>query len=319
MMVMSIHSRVAVTSRSFSRHPVLRAALGAAYRDVSFNDAGASLAGSDLVEFLRGHDKAIIALERLDDGLFRAVPELRVVSKYGVGLDTIDLRAMEAHRVGLGWTGGVNRRSVAELVISTAIALLHRVPTASHELQQGHWRQVVGRQLSGRIVGIVGCGHVGKDVAVLARAFGCAVIAHDILDFPEFYMANGITPVELSTVLQRSDVVTIHLPLDDSTRGMLDEAQLGILRPEAVFINMARGGIVDEWALYVMLRDGRLAGAALDVFEHEPPTDRRLIELPTVIATPHIGGSTDEAIRAMGHAAISGLDAARLPSEYGLI
>ena len=316
---MNTTSRVAVASRSFSRHPALRAALEAAYGRVSFNESGASLAGSGLVDFLRGHDKAIIALERIDGALLDTVPELRVVSKYGVGLDAIDLRGMETRGVRLGWTGGVNRRSVAELVISSAIALLHRVPVATDELGHGQWRQVVGRQLTGRTVGIVGCGHVGKDVAVLARAFGCPVLAHDILDFPEFYHAHGVRPVDLPTVLQEADVVTIHLPLDDSTRGLLDRSRLSLLRPNAVFINMARGGIVDERALCEMLGAGRLAGAAVDVFEREPPTDRSLIDLPTVIATPHIGGSTEEAILAMGQAAIAGLDAAALPSELGLV
>lgn len=286
---------------------------------MSFNDAGVSLAGAALVDFLRGHDKAIVALEYLDDAVFRAVPELRVVSKYGVGLDTLDLHAMAARGVRLGWTGGVNRRSVAELAIGAAIALLHRVPVASQEVKQGQWRQVVGRQLTGRTVGIVGCGHVGKDVAVLAKAFGCHVLAHDILDFPEFYGTHGIVPADLGTVLRQSDVVTIHLPLDASTRGMLDAERLALLRPDAVFVNTARGGIVNEGALYLMLSEGRLAGAALDVFEHEPPTDRRLLDLPTVIATPHIGGSTEEAILAMGQAAIAGLDAARLPGELGLL
>jgi phosphoglycerate dehydrogenase-like enzyme len=316
---MNMNSRVAVASRSFSRHPALRNALLAAYGHVSFNDAGSSLAGPDLVEFLRGHDKAIIALERLDDGAFARLPELRVVSKYGVGLDTIDLRAMEAHGVKLGWTGGVNRRSVAELVISAAIALLHRVPQAADEVRQGGWRQIVGRQLSGCTVGIVGCGHVGKDVAVIASAFGCRVLAHDILDFPAFYRAHNVQPVDLTTLLRQSDVVTLHVPLDASTRNLLDRTRLALMKPLAIIINMARGGIVDEEALLGTLLDGRLAGAALDVFEHEPPTDRRLLQLPTVIATPHIGGSSEEAVLAMGHAAIAGLDAARLPAEHGLL
>jgi D-3-phosphoglycerate dehydrogenase len=316
---MNTSSRVAVASRSFSAHPTLRRELQARYQAVTFNEAGRSLAGQELVDFLRGHDKAIIGLEHIDASLCRALPELRVVSKYGVGLDTIDLRAMEAHGIRLGWTGGVNRRSVAELTISAAIALLHAAPVATFELRQGGWRQVVGRQLTGRTVGIVGCGHVGKDVAVLARAFGCRVLACDILDFPEFYRAHGIEPADLDTVLRDSDVVTLHVPLDRSTRGMMDARRLAMLKPGAVFINTARGGLVDEGALKLLLQEGRLAGAALDVFEAEPPRDRELIGLPNLIPTPHIGGSTEEAILAMGRAAIAGLDAAKLPGEHGLL
>jgi D-3-phosphoglycerate dehydrogenase len=291
----------------------------ARYRNVKFNDEGRSLAGPDLVAFLRGHDKAITALERLDAALFEAVPELRVVSKYGVGLDMIDLHAMQEHGVKLGWTGGVNRRSVAELAISAAIALLHKAPAATHEVRQGSWRQIIGRQLTGRTVGIIGCGHIGKDVAVLARAFACRVLAHDILDFPEFYQLHCVQPVDLTTVLREPDVVTIHLPLDESTRHMLDADRLALIRKDAVLINMARGGIVDECALNQMLREGRLAGAALDVFENEPPTNHALLELPNVIVTPHIGGSTEEAILAMGQAAIAGLESAKLPRQHGLV
>ena len=289
------------------------------YRHVTFNDAGLSLGGPDLVAFLRGHEKAITALERLDVTVFDAVPELRVVSKFGVGLDMIDLRAMEARGVKLGWTGGVNRRAVAELTISAAISLLHGVPVATHEVQHGGWRQIVGRQLTGRTVGIIGCGHVGKEVAVLARAFGCRVLAFDLLDFPAFYALHDVQPVDLTTLLKQSDVVTIHLPFDESTRRLLNADRLALLKPEAVLINMARGGIIDEGALAKMLREGRIAGAALDVFEQEPPTDRSLLDLPNVIATPHIGGSTEEAILAMGLAAISGLETARLPREHGLL
>ncbi len=316
---MKEQSSVVVASRSFSRHPVLRKALTARYAATTFNDEGRLLVGRCLIDFLQGHDKAIIALERLDNAVFAALPGLKVVSKYGVGLDMIDLRAMEAAGVKLGWTPGVNCRSVAELVISASIALLHRVPAASRELLQGTWRQVVGRQLTGRTVGIVGCGHVGKEVAILARAFSSRVLAHDILDFQEFYQAQHVEPVDLTTLLRASDVITIHLPLDESTRMMINAERLALVKPDAVFINMARGGIVDEEALYQMLRNGRLAGAALDVFQDEPPCDRALLTLANVIATPHIGGSSEEAILAMGLAAISGLDSARLPSDHGLL
>jgi len=310
---------VAVASRSFSRHETLRRELQARYPRVTFNESGRSLSGGDLIEFLRGHGKAITALERLDGALFGAVPELRVVSKYGVGLDMIDLPAMERCGVSLGWTPGVNRRSVAELVISSAIALLHRAPVASREVVQGLWRQLVGRELTGRTVGVVGCGHVGKEVAVLARAFDCRVLANDLLNLSDFYQRHDVRPVDLETLLRESDVVTIHVPLDRTTSRLIDAERLSLMRRDAILINMARGGIVDEAALERLLRDGRLGGAALDVFEQEPPVNRSLIDLTNVLVTPHIGGSSEEAILAMGRAAIAGLDAARSPREHGLV
>jgi phosphoglycerate dehydrogenase-like enzyme len=307
--------RVAVCSRSFSANPVLRAELLARYAQVTFNDAGQQLAGDTLVGFLQGHDKAITALEVIDHSVLRRLPQLKVIGKYGVGLDMIDLGAMRTHGKRLGWTGGVNRRSVSELVIANAISMLRHVPAAQREVLSGTWRQHVGGNLSGRTVGIIGCGHVGKDLAVLLRGFECRVLVNDIIDFPDFYAANAVEPVDLETLLRRSDIVTLHIPLNDSTRGLLDARRLAMLQPTAMLINTARGGLVDEIALKRMLRDRQLAAAAFDVFAQEPPADQELLGLPNFLATPHIGGSAQEAILAMGRAAIRGLDVNELPGD----
>ena len=309
-------SRVAVCSRSFSRHPILRRELVARYPNATFNDAGASLVGGALIDFLSGHDKAVIALERIDADVMAALPDLRVISKYGVGFDGIDLDALINTRVELGWTGGVNRTSVAELVIGFAISLLRLVPQANAEVRAGTWKQAVGRQLSARTVGIVGCGHVGKELARMLRAgFGCEVLLNDIEDRTEFARAVGAAQVDLPTLLNRADVISLHLPLDVTTRGLFDAETLAQMRPDAILINTARGGLVDELALERALGAGFLAGAAFDVFAVEPPEDNALIALPNFIVTPHIGGSAEEAILAMGRAAIDGLGDHRLPER----
>jgi len=304
-------ARVAVTSRSFSKHAVLRAELLEHYSNVKFNDGGHSLSGEALIDFLRGHQKAITALERLDAPLFAALPELKTVSKYGVGVDMIDLEAMERHGVLLGWTPGVNRRSVAELVVAAAINLLHGAVKASSEVRSGRWRQIVGRELTGKTIGVIGCGNIGKDVVVLAKAFDCTVLANDIVDYAEFYARHSVRPVSLEELLRSSDVVTIHTPLDGSTRNILSRERLMMMKPGAVLINMARGGLVDEIALKELLIRERIAGAAFDVFAEEPPGDAQLLALPSFVATPHIGGSSEEAILMMGRAAIEGLVTAR--------
>lgn len=306
-------SKIAVCSRSFSRNPVLRAELLARYSHVTFNDDGVRLTGNRLVEFLRGHDKAVIALETIDASVLSQLPELKVISKYGVGLDMVDMAAMRAYGKRLGWTAGVNRRSVSELVVSFAIAMLRHVPAAHREVCDGTWRQHTGAQLTGRTVGIIGCGHVGKDLVLLLRPFGCTILAHDILDFPDFYAVHSVEPVGLENLIARADVVTLHVPLDGSTRGMLDARRLAMLKPTAVLINAARGELVDESALKEMLKSGRLAAAAFDVFATEPPQDRELLALPNFLATPHIGGSAEEAILAMGRSAIEGLEANDIP------
>jgi D-3-phosphoglycerate dehydrogenase len=291
----------------------LRSELQARYEHLSFNDAGLQLEGDDLVNFLRGHDKAITALERLDEYVLSRLPELKVIGKYGVGLDMIDLEAMREYGKCLGWTGGVNRRSVSELVIAFAIAMLRHVPAAQREILSGTWRQLVGGHLSGRTVGIIGCGHVGKDLVSLLKVFGCPILVYDIRDYREFYELHAIEAVSLEVLLTRSDIVTLHVPLDESTRIMLDAQRLALLRPTAVLINTARGGLVDEKALKEMLRTNRLAAAAFDVFAVEPPQDSELLALPNFLATPHIGGSAQEAILAMGRAAIDGLDHHAIP------
>lgn len=308
-------TRIVVCSRLFSRHPVLRDELLGKYPDVTFNDEGLKLEGEAVVKFLQDHDKAITALEELSKDVFAQVPELKVVSKYGVGFDTLDLDAMAAAGIKLGWTGGTNRRSVSELVISFTVQLLRHLPEAGREVRDGTWRQHMGRQLSNRTVGIVGCGHVGKDLGRLLRAFGCRVLAHDILDFPDFYAEHGIEPVGLETLLRESDIVTLHLPIDDSTRNILSAERLALMKPDAILINTARGGLVDEGALKGMLTDGRLSGAAFDVFATEPPEDQGLLDLPNFIVTPHLGGSAEEAILAMGRAAIDGLDENQVPEK----
>ena len=307
---------VAVASRSFSRHPVLRKEVLKHYPDAKFNDEGLSLKGDALVDFLFGYEKAITALEPIDDALLSRLPELKVIGKYGVGLDMIDLDAMQHYNVQLGWTGGVNKRSVSELVLSFAIALLHRTVFANTEVREGKWYQVKGRQLTDCTVGIVGCGRIGKDLVQLLKPYNCRVLAHDILDFPEFYERHSVTPVGLDELLQQSDVVTLHLPLDDSTKNIISKERLELLRENAVLINLARGGLIDENALHQLLERGGLAGAALDVFEQEPPVNNALIDLENVLVTPHIGGSTEEAILAMGMAAIEGLDNAKDPSFF---
>jgi phosphoglycerate dehydrogenase-like enzyme len=312
---MNTACRVAVCSRSFSQNQILRGELLERYKNVTFNDAGLKLNGDSLIEFLRGHDKAIIGLEVIDESVLSRLPELRVISKYGVGLDRIDMEAMCIHGKCLGWTGGVNRRSVSELVISFAIALLRHVPLAHREVLSGEWRQHVGNYLTGKTVGIIGCGHVGKDLVSLLKAFGCSILVNDILNFQDFYAAHNIESVSLEDLLARSDIVTLHVPLDDSTCGMLDAGRLAMMKSTAVLINVARGELVDEVALKEMLKNKELAAAAFDVFAVEPPQDTELLSLSNFLVTPHIGGSAFEAILAMGRAAIDGLDKNKIPTS----
>lgn len=307
---------LAVASRSFSKNIVLRNKVLKLYPDTKFNDEGHSLNGDSLVEFLSGYEKAILALETIDESVLSRLPNLKVIGKYGVGLDMIDLKAMEKYDVKLGWTGGVNKRSVSELVVSFAIYLLHRVVFANNEVKRGEWYQVKGRQLSGRTVGIIGCGHIGKDLVGLLKPFGCKILVHDIVDYADFYRDNQINSVGLEELAKQSDIISVHLPLNGSTTNIINKDLIKMFKENAIFINVARGGLVDEVALEQSLIEGTLGGAALDVFALEPPLDNKIAHLDNVIVTPHIGGSTEEAILAMGESAIAGLETFRKASSF---
>jgi D-3-phosphoglycerate dehydrogenase len=307
--------RVAVLSRSFSRHKVLRAELLAEYPEAVFNDTGATLAGQALIEFLAPHEAAIVALETIDEALLAALPTLRILSKYGVGLDNIDLDAAARHGVKIAWQAGVNRRSVAELAISYMICGLRGVMVSFDEVRRGIWRQYVGRQLSDATVGLIGFGHVGGEVAGLLRAFGSRVLAYDIRDIAEPAARLGVETVALDELLARSDVVSLHVPFTPKTANLIGAAAFAAMKPGVVVVNVARGGLVDETALATGLRTGHVAAACFDVFAREPPVDSELFSMPEFLGTAHIGGSAEEAILAMGRAALHGLAAARDPHE----
>lgn len=314
-MKINTSDKVAVCSRSFSRNEILKNELLSRYRYVTFNEEGRKLADGDLVEFLRGHRKVIVGLENMNESIFSSVPELEVISKYGVGLDGIDIEAAARHRKMIGWTGGVNRRSVSELTMALMISMLRKVPQASREVLAGTWRQHVGRQLSEAVVGIVGCGFIGKDVIRLLQPFGCRILVRDIRRHESFYRQYGVEEVSLESLLERSDVVSLHVPLDDSTRNMLSSEKLDLMKPDSILVNTARGNLVNESALKKALKEGRIMGAAFDVFSQEPPEDEDLLQLPNFFATPHIAGSAREAIMAMGRAAIQGLDENRRAAD----
>lgn len=303
--------KIAVTSPSFCRHPRLRDELAAAFADVRWREDEGRLDGEALRRFLAGADAAIVGLETIDDALLAALPGLRAVAKYGVGLDNIDVEACRRRGVFVGWSGGVNARSVAEMTICFMIGLCRNIFAASHRLKSGDWHKRGGCLLGGRTVGIVGVGHVGSDVLALLAPFGCRVLANDLRDVSAVCAAHHATPADKATLFAEADIVSLHVPLTAATRHLIDRRTLAAMKPGAFLINTARGAVVDEAALKEALAGGRLAGAAIDVFENEPPADREFLALPGLVPTPHIGGNAEEAVLAMGRSAIAHLVAHR--------
>ena len=303
-------SKIAVPAVSFAQHPGLVARLLDLYPGARINFEGTPHYRSEeaTIAYLDDCEAAIISFEAINDRVLSALPRLRVVSKLGVGLDALDPQAMRRHGVRLGWTPGVNRRAVAELAIGLAIVALRHVVPCNLEIRGGARLMTrLGRQLSGRTVGIHGVGAIGSEFIRLLQPFGCRILGCDAADRSDFYERWGVEAVEPDELFARSEVLSIHVAKNPRTRGLYNSDVLRALRPDCVLINTARGGIVDEDALYLALTEGWIAAAALDVFEEEPCTNDRLLALPNLIATPHIGASSIEARWEMGNTAIRGL------------
>ncbi|XXK21843.1 NAD(P)-dependent oxidoreductase [Arenicellales bacterium nBUS_48] len=300
--------RVAVCSRSFSRHPLLRKTILSKFDQVRFNDNGLSLNGDSLIEFLRETDFAITALETVDDYILSNLPQLKRISKYGVGLDMIDMQAIRRYGKQLAWVGGVNRRSVAELALTMMLSILRKIPESQSQISSAVWKQTVGNTLSGKVIGIIGCGNIGQDLVALLKPFNCKILVNDIQDYQDFYRCNDLEAQTLESLLAKSDIVTLHVPLDETTKNIISKERLSLMKSNSILINTARGGLIDEKALVTALKDKNIFGAGLDVFEVEPPFENQLLSCSEVFPTAHIGGSAEEAIVAMGMAAIDGLD-----------
>ncbi|MFF2050546.1 phosphoglycerate dehydrogenase [Leifsonia sp. NPDC058194] len=241
--------------------------------------------------------RAIIAgTQPLRADVLEQAPNLEIVVRTGVGYDSVDVATATDRGVPVCVTAGANRQAVAEHVFALMLAVARRVPENIANLAAGSWQQLTGRELRGATLGILGLGSIGKAVAGIARGFGMDVIAYDPYFDAEFAVANGIRRASLDEVVAEADFITLHLFLDDSTRNLIDAGRLAAMKDDAILVNTARGGIVDERALVEAVRDGVIGGAALDVFAAEPlPADSPLLHTPGILATTHVAGATREA------------------------
>jgi D-3-phosphoglycerate dehydrogenase len=296
-----------VCSRSFSQNKVLRQELLEKFSNVKFNDDGKSLGGDELVSFLDNVDGAVVALEYLNEDILGKLKSLKFIGKYGVGLDKLDLEAMSASNVKMGWTPGVNSRAVAELTVALSLDLIRKISESRKVAENGEWTQIKGRQLSTAKVGILGFGHVGSKVAALMNAFGAKVIAHDKQNLSKSMEEACVESVDFSTLVKESDLLCLHIPHNAVNHHIIGEKEMAAMKRGSYIVNTARGGLIDEEALVTFLESSQLAGVALDVLEVEPPIGNPLLKRNDVIITSHIGGSSQEAILAMGQAAINGL------------
>jgi D-3-phosphoglycerate dehydrogenase len=226
---------------------------------------------------------------------------LKVIARAGVGLDNIDLDAAKERRIKIINTPGASSIAVAELAIGLMLALLRNISKGDSGIKEGRWekKQLLGGEICGKVVGIIGMGRIGKEVSKRLKNWGCEILGCDPSIDEDTMQKVGAKKVELATLLKNSDIVTIHVPLSPKTRKMIGKKQIGMMKDDAILIHTARGGIVDEAAVYEALKSGKLAGAGFDVFENEPYLGP-LAELENVVLTPHIGANTKEAQARIG-------------------
>jgi phosphoglycerate dehydrogenase-like enzyme len=299
--------KIAVTSISFSKSAVLREQLLSIFPNSIFNETGQRLSDGKLIEFINNADAAIVGTETINDSLLDHTPLIKIISKYGVGLDSIDQESLKRRNISLGWIGGVNRRSVSELTLCFMLGLCRNIFSSGFKLKSFEWIKNGGHQLSGKTVGIIGCGHIGSDVVRLLLPFACNLLVRDIVDKSNFCKELGAFESSLAEVIEKSDIISLHVPLTKQTCQMVNEKFLQKMKSTAFLVNTCRGDVIEQEALKNALNQKVIAGAALDVFIEEPPTDIEFLSLPNLMVTPHIGGNTKEAVEAMGSAAINNL------------
>ena len=301
------NKKIAVTTVAFSKNEYLRKKLNSPFRYIRFNDSLKRLKRDELKCFLKDAEGVIVGLDEIDEDILKEVKNLKVISKYGVGLNNVDFNATSKYGVNVVYSQGVNKRSVSELALGNILSLMRNSYVTSNKLKMQEWDKNGGVQLSGKNVGIIGVGNIGKDLISLLKPFGCVVYVNDIIQQDEYYKRNNLIKATKEEIYRKCDVVTIHTPSNDLTRGMINKNVFAMMKKEAYFINTARGDIVVQEDLKWALKEKIIAGAAIDVYDQEPPKDYEFISLPNLICTPHIGGNAKEAVLAMGESAIENL------------
>ncbi len=298
---------ILVTPASYGQHDGrLKSELEAVAGRVTYNESGKPLSSAQLAALLPGVDGLIAGLDAIDAAALAAADSLRVVARYGVGTDNVDLAAARARGIVVTNTPGANAGAVAELAVTLLLLLARPVLSAAAATREGGWPRTAGLSLGGKTVGLVGFGAIGRAVARLLAGFDCRLLAYDPWCDPEEAARLRVAVVDLGALLAVSDFVSLHAPVTPETRGMVNAEFLARMKPGAALVNTARGELVDEAALHQALASGHLRGAALDAFAVEPPgAANPLLSLPNVIATPHMGAHTDGATTTMGRMALA--------------
>lgn len=301
--------RILITPTSLSRTPDAEALaplreMGA---ELIFNELGRPLTSAELTEALRGVDGVIAGLDRYDAAALAGADRLRVISRYGVGVNNVDLEAAAEQSIAVTRTPGANASAVAELAIGLTFAIARDIPRLHAEVAEGGWPRGSGIELAGRTFGVVGFGAIGRIVAERAKGLGMRVLAYDPFISATTIAETGAVPASLDELFSSADVVSLHVPLLESTRHLADATRIATMKSGAILLNTSRGGLIDEVAAREALDSGHLFGVGLDAYETEPPQNSPLIGHPRVVATPHSGAHTVEAVERMAEGSIRNL------------
>jgi D-3-phosphoglycerate dehydrogenase len=254
---------------------------------------------TELVASAKDYEVIIVrSRTKVTEEVIDAASHAKIIARVGVGLDNVDVKSAEAKKIRVINAPEAASTAVAELAIGLMISLARSIPRADSETKKGNWikKDLTGIQLSGKYLGIVGVGNIGRNLGRMAKSLRMNLIGYDIYPINRDYInETAMIVTDLSTLLESADFITCHVPATPETKHMFNAERFAKMKPTAFLINTSRGEIIDESALYEALKAGKIAGAALDVFEAEPPTNKLLLGLPNVICTPHIGAQTKEA------------------------
>ena len=299
--------KVKVSTIAFSKNKYLVECLLKEFPDAEVNTAAVRVNGKALVDYFTETEAAIVGLELITPDIIKQLPKLRMIAKYGVGLDNIDLKACKENNVKIGWTGGVNKRSVAEMTLGFMLMLSRNLFKTFNELKKMVWNKKGGTQLTGKTIGIIGLGNIGKDLVSLLQPFGCNFLVNDIIDISDYATLHRLRIASKEEIYKNADIISIHTPLNSETSNLINLEVFKMMKSTAFLINTARGGIVNEKDLKFALEHKIISGAAIDVYESESVLNEELLVLPNLICTPHTGGNSLEAVVAMGLSAIEHL------------
>ena len=296
---------VLVTPTSFGKNdPELKTRLEAAVGKVIYNPIRKPMTSEEVADLLPGVDGFIAGLDTIDAAALEKADRLKVIARYGVGYDKVDLEAARKKHIVVTNTPGANAVSVAELTLGFMLTLARQLPEAIDAIHQGKWQRFSGITLEGKTIGILGLGAIGKQLTRRLSGFDCRILAYDPYANVEFAKEHKVELVEQDELLAKSDFVSLHLPLIKETTGMVNADFFSKMKEGSFLINAARGGLVNEKDLLAALKSGHIRGAALDAFAEEPLDPANpLLALPQVIATPHLGAQTDGAVSNMGNMA----------------